>query len=144
MARDKFHDFVRGALEKDGWAITHDPLTFKIGKIHVQIDLGAERLIAAEKEGEKIAVEIKTFGNLSFITALYEAVGKYVIYRNVLEMAEPDRTLYLATPKDVYNRFFEEPVLKTVIQKERFKLIVYDKNKNILKWIKQPNTSKPF
>ncbi|MEZ4935014.1 MAG: element excision factor XisH family protein [Saprospiraceae bacterium] len=60
MARDKFHYEFRKALESDGWTVTHDPLTFKIGKIQVQIDLGAERLIAAERGEEKIAVEIKT------------------------------------------------------------------------------------
>ncbi len=25
-ARDKFHDVVKSALQKDGWRITHDPL----------------------------------------------------------------------------------------------------------------------
>jgi len=60
----------------------------------VQIDLGAERLIAAERGTEKIAVEIKTFGSLSFINALYEAIGKYIIYRNVLKLIQPERKLY--------------------------------------------------
>jgi len=49
MARDLFHQNVKEALLKDGWTVTDDPLTFKIGKMQVQIDLGAERLIAAEK-----------------------------------------------------------------------------------------------
>lgn len=84
MARDIFHENVKEALLKDGWTITADPLTFKIGKVQVQIDLGVERLIEAQRETEKIAVEIKTFSNASFITALYEALGKYIIYRNVL------------------------------------------------------------
>ena len=64
MARDIFHDSVKEALVKEGWKITADPLTFKIGKIQIQIDLGAERLIAAERGTEKIAIEIKTFGNV--------------------------------------------------------------------------------
>jgi hypothetical protein len=46
MARDKFHEEVRHALENDGWTITADPLSFKVGKVQVQIDLGAERMIA--------------------------------------------------------------------------------------------------
>ncbi len=62
MARDKFHQEVRQALIKDGWTITDDPLYIKVGKIPIHIDIGAEKLIGAEKEGEKIAVEIKTFG----------------------------------------------------------------------------------
>ncbi len=31
-AKDIYHDVVRTALEKDGWAITADPLTLKIGR----------------------------------------------------------------------------------------------------------------
>ena len=75
MAKDKYHQHVRTALENDGWIITHDSLYLKIGTIQVQIDLGAEKIIAAEKNGEKIAVEIKTFGLTSFITALYEQLA---------------------------------------------------------------------
>ncbi len=26
MAKDRFHDVVKIALEKEGWKITHDPL----------------------------------------------------------------------------------------------------------------------
>ena len=52
-AKDKFHDIVRLALEKDGWTITNDPLYIDFGKVQMRIDLGAEKLLAAEKEGEK-------------------------------------------------------------------------------------------
>jgi hypothetical protein len=61
MAKDIYHDTVRIALEKDGWTITDDPLTLWIGKRDLFVDLGAEKLIAAEREGKKIAVEIKSF-----------------------------------------------------------------------------------
>ncbi len=50
MARDLFHDIVRVALEKDGWIITNDPLTIRCGGVDIQIDLGLEKLIAAEKD----------------------------------------------------------------------------------------------
>lgn len=137
MARDKFHYQFKKALENEGWKITDDPLSFKIGKIQVQIDLGAERLIAAEKGSEKIAIEIKTFGNVSFITALYEAIGRYIIYRNVLKIMQPERVLYLAAPKGVYEDFFEESVLKKTMEEENFRLIVYNpETQNITKWIK--------
>ncbi|MBK7872950.1 MAG: element excision factor XisH family protein [Saprospiraceae bacterium] len=137
MARDKFHDEVRLALESDGWQITDDPLSFKIGKLQVQIDLGAERVIAAERGADKIAVEIKTFGSPSFITALYEAVGKYVIYRSVLKEMQPERMLFLAIPKSIFNRFFEESVIQQLIQDEDFKIIIYDQHSQIItKWIK--------
>jgi XisH protein len=136
MARDLFHENVKIALEKEGWTITNDPLSFKIGNVSIQIDLGAERLIAAERGNEKIAIEIKTFGSLSFITALYEAIGKYIVYRNVLSLKEPDRTLYLAVPENIYTRFFEEQVIQKTLIEENFKLVIYNQSTQLIsKWI---------
>ena len=60
-AKDIFHDAVKHALEKDGWKITHDPLFLSFGGVDMYIDLGAERILAAERDDEKIAVEIKSF-----------------------------------------------------------------------------------
>jgi XisH protein len=135
MARDIFHENVREALIKEGWDITSDPLTFKIGKVHVQIDLGAERLIAAQRGTEQIAIEIKTFGGTSFITSLYEAIGKYIIYRNVLEMMETGRTLYLAIPEKIYDTYFLEKVIQKTIKEEKFNLVIYNQTlKTITIW----------
>ncbi len=136
MARDLFHDNVKEALIKEGWTITADPLTFKIGNVQVQIDIGAERIIEAERDSKKIAVEIKTFTNLSLITALYEAVGKYVIYRNVLKLIQPERMLYLAIPESIYTHYFKETVIQTTMQEEKFKVVVYNQtNQIITQWI---------
>lgn len=60
-AKDAFHTVVKTALEKEGWLITHDPYAFQAGTLELYIDLGAEKIIAAEKQGQKIAVEIKSF-----------------------------------------------------------------------------------
>ena len=57
-ARDLYHDAVKNALVKDGWTITHDPFIVEIEGDRLYIDLGAERVIAAEKGTRKIAVEI--------------------------------------------------------------------------------------
>ena len=136
MARDKFHDEVKSALEKDGWEITDDPLYIKVGKIPIQIDIGAEKLIGAERNGEKIAVEIKTFGRASFITALHEAVGKYIVYRTVLKYVKSDRVLYLALPDDTYAKFGQEPIVKSIFAEYNFKILLYEPaNQIITSWI---------
>lgn len=31
-AKDMFHDSAKAALLKDGWTITHDPLSLRMGK----------------------------------------------------------------------------------------------------------------
>ncbi|MFN6141507.1 MAG: element excision factor XisH family protein, partial [Pseudanabaena sp.] len=52
-ARDLFHEAVRQALQKEQWVITDDPLKFKFGDVNFQVDLGAEKIVAAERLGEK-------------------------------------------------------------------------------------------
>jgi len=99
MARDLFHNVVRSALEKDNWLITDDPLNIKCGGVDVEIDLGAERLLAAEKQGDKIAVEVKNFTSASKISEFHTALGQFINYRTALRIKEQDRTLYLAVPR---------------------------------------------
>lgn len=66
MQRDKYHEHVREALEKEGWIITHDPYFLRIGRRKIFVDLGAERtLLAAERGSEKIAIEVKSFSGNS-------------------------------------------------------------------------------
>ncbi|NJK73585.1 MAG: hypothetical protein HC849_15425 [Oscillatoriales cyanobacterium RU_3_3] len=61
MAKDRFHDVVRAALEKEGWRITADPYEITVDEVDFEIDLAADELLAAEREGRKIAVEVKSF-----------------------------------------------------------------------------------
>ena len=78
-AKDIYHDNVCNALIKDGWTITDDPLVLSIGTRSVYIDLGAEKLIAAERDNQKIAVEIKSFLSSSPIRDLENAWGQFFL-----------------------------------------------------------------
>ena len=138
MARDKIHTPVKEALIQDGWVITDDPLYIKVGTFTVFVDLAAERVFGAEKDGERIAVEVKTFGNPSFMTALYEAVGKYAVYRKALKLDESDRILYLAMPEDVYDRYAKEPLFIGSLEDENINLILFETDiEKITRWIKR-------
>jgi XisH protein len=136
MARDKIHTPVKEALIQEGWDVTDDPLYIKIGNLTVFVDLGAESFIRAEKGGKRIAVEVKTFSNPSFMTALYEAIGKYAVYRKALELDESDRTLYLAMPEDVYDRYSNEPLFIGSLTDENINLILFETDiEKITRWI---------
>jgi hypothetical protein len=136
-AKDIFHESVKNALQKEEWVITDDPLKFKFGEVNFRIDLGAEKVIAAEKAGEKIAVEIKSFLNPSAITDFYNALGQFLSYRLALQSKEPKRVLYLAVPLDVYKTFFQLEFSQTAIQEYQLLLIVYDPVKEVIvRWIK--------
>ncbi|MEQ8539428.1 MAG: XisH family protein [Coleofasciculus sp. D1-CHI-01] len=135
-ARDIYHYNVKNALIKDGWTITHDPLVLKVGAKDLFVDLGAEKLLAAEKEDDKIAVEVKSFVGASEIEDLKNALGQYILYADVLEDVEPDRNLYLAIRRITFLELFEEPIGKKLLQKRRLKLIVFDsKTEDIVQWI---------
>jgi hypothetical protein len=135
-ARDLHHNALKNALIKSGWTITHDPLRLKWGSKDMYVDLGAERIVTAEREGEKIAVEIKSFIGASEVDDVENAVGQYFVYRSVLTRTEPDRALYLAIHAEVYFDVFEEALGKILLDDYKMSLIVFDLEKEtIVKWI---------
>ncbi len=135
-AKDIYHDTVRTALEKDGWEITHDPLVIRWGKRDLYIDLGAEKLIAAERDNQKIAIEIKSFVSKSPIDDLDKALGQYLRYYDVLIKVQAERLLYLAIHQEVYIEVFEDPIGQVLLENKRIKLLVFDVIEEvILKWI---------
>ncbi len=142
MAKDIFHNQVRAALMKDGWIITHDPFVLRISEaIKVQIDLAAETAIAAERDSEKIAVEIKSFIADSDISEFHMALGQYLNYCQVIEEQEPDRTVYLAVPTETYYDFFQLPFVQRALQRHGVQLIVYNPvREEVEQWINFSNT----
>ena len=136
MARDRYHWAVRKALEKEGWVITHDPFAFSVGEVDMEIDLGAEAILGAEKGDQHIAVEIKSFIDDSPVSAFHKASGQYDHYFLGLKHYEPDRVLYLAVPKLIYDTFFQRPFIKFVVSTKSIKLIIYDPvSETIVQWI---------
>ncbi len=135
-AKDFYHEHVRTALTKDGWTITDDPLKIEWLGANLQIDLGAERLITAERGKEKIAVEVKSFIGPSKIEDLKDALGQFMIYRASLKKAGSERVLFLAIRDDVYRRIFERPDGESLLVEEEIRLLVFNANrKEIVKWI---------
>jgi hypothetical protein len=136
MARDKYHAIVRKILEEEGWEITHDPYFLMLGKRRGFIDLGAERvLIGAEKKGEKIAIEIKSFLGLSDVDQFEDALGQYLLYKPALNEKEPDRTLYLAVPISFYSNLFDDSYFQKIAQLYDLKMLIFDeKSQTINEW----------
>ena len=88
--RDQLHEAVKVALVKDGWTVTHDPLTVPFGLRKVYLDLGAERVLAAERGAERIAVEVKSFIGHSEVADLELALGRAVREDNQLPIIVVD------------------------------------------------------
>ncbi len=135
-AKDKYHEAVRHALEKDNWKITDDPFSLKIGERDAFIDIGAEKLFTAEKEGRKIAVEVKSFIGNSAIADLQNALGQFIFYQDFLVEIKPDRVLFLAVRQKVFINLFQEPVGHKFLENKRLRLLVFDEeSEEIIEWI---------
>jgi hypothetical protein len=127
VAKDYFHSVVKAALIQEGWDVTDDPLNITVGGVDMEIDLGAERIIAAERQGQKIAVEVKSFlAGTSAISEFHRALGQFINYRAALKSETPDRILYLAIPYVAFNTFFQLDFPKSRVEENQVKLLVYD------------------
>jgi hypothetical protein len=136
-AKDIYHDAVKQSLIKEGWTITADPYTIEYEEFKVFADLAAERSLAAEREGQKIAVEIKTFLRPSFVRELEYALGQYILYRNLLSVTEPERELYLAISERIYHNFFQQNASQFIIDQNQILLVVVDiQSEVIVQWIR--------
>jgi hypothetical protein len=107
-SKDIYHAAFVRALQRDGWMITHVPFTIPFEGTHLFVDIGAERMIGAERDGERIAVEIKSFIKPSPVQDLKEAVGQYILYGDIMAESPEDaaRTLYLAVREETYRTVF--------------------------------------
>ena len=136
MARDKIHTAVKNALIHDGWQITHDPYPLKYEDVSVEVDLAAQKLFAAEKDEQKIAVEIKSFLSRSGIYDFERALGQYMLYRMYMEETDPTRILYLAVSSFTYAELFARKGIQLAVKKGQLKLIVVHlKREEVLRWI---------
>jgi hypothetical protein len=136
-AHDRDHTTVVAALIADGWTITANPLHLRYSGDDLYVDLAAERLIAAEKGPQRIAVEIKSFNGPSEIADLHVAVGQFVVYREVLADIDPQRDLYLAVTERVRVEVFEAGVARMMLARQIRRLVSYDPDrKEIVQWIR--------
>ncbi|HEY9674095.1 MAG TPA: XisH family protein [Waterburya sp.] len=136
-AKDIYHQTVKIALVKDGWTITHDPYRIRLARgKNLFVDLGAERLIAADRDTEKIAVEIKSFTRASDMKDLEDALGQFVLYSRLLIRYSPERTLYLAVTEEIRKTVFEEEAGQILIEDGIIRLVTFDPTQEVIvRWI---------
>ena len=133
---DIIHNAVKNALIKDSWLITDDPYVIQYRRTVLYADLGAERPIAIERDGQRLVVEVKSFVGTSKMQDLKEALGQYDIYRYLLEEIAPDRKLYVAISNIAYRTFFTQDVTQLILNKHQLPIIVVDiETEEILRWI---------
>lgn len=96
------------------------------------IDLAAEKLIVANRDKDKIAVEIKTFIGKSKMQDLHLAIGQFVIYRTAIKQTEPDRELFLAVPMEILRDIFGREKGGILVEGIGLKIIGFDVEKEVI------------
>lgn len=137
--RDDFHYPVRRALEKEGWAITHDPVILTFRDLRLKADIGAERYLAAEKEGQKVVVEVKDFDTTAMSSELQKMIGQLQLYEWALEEQASAQELFLAISKKVYDKYVQDTAtaFHAIVERKRINLIVFDEVQEVItQWLR--------
>jgi Holliday junction resolvase-like predicted endonuclease len=135
-AKDIYHDTVKRALIKDGWTITAENLQLPWGGTRAYIDIIADEIFVAEKEGRKIAVEVKSFVGQSSLSELEKAIGQFIIYRFAMRREDAERELFIAVGEKIYNKLFVHPDVIELIETEDLKIVVFNEPKEVIvRWI---------
>lgn len=135
-AKDIYHEAVKNALIKDGWSILADPYKIKYKDAELFADLAAEKPLAAERNGRKIVVEIKSFLSPSPMRDFEIALGQYILYRNLISLTEREYQIYLAIKDSIYENFFQRESIQDIVKINQLLLLVVEMEKEkILQWI---------
>lgn len=136
-AKDIYHDAVKNALIKDGWTITADPYFLQYEDAELYADLFVEKALLAEQEGRKIVVEIKSFISPSLMKDFQNALGQYILYRDILQLANKNYEIYLAIRDTIFDTFFQRKSVQAVVELHHIKLIVFNNEREeIALWTK--------
>ena len=136
-AKDIYHEAVKNALIKDGWTITADPYPLEYEDVELYPDLAIEKISAKEQTQRKIIVEIKSFISPSLIKDFEMALGQYILYRNLIQLAQDEyQEIYLAITDEIYETFFQRKSIKAVVKLNQLALLVINTEKEeVVQWI---------
>jgi hypothetical protein len=136
-AKDIYHEAVKNALIKDGWTITADPYPLEYEDVELYPDLAVEKLISETQKQRKIIIEIKSFISLSIMKDFELALGQYILYRDLIQLAQDEyQEIYLAIKDEIYDTFFQRKSIKAVVKLHQIALLIINTEKEeIVQWI---------
>ena len=130
QAKDTYHNAVKNALIKDGWTITADPYPLEYEDVELYPDLAIEKLISEDQKQRKIIIEIKSFISPSLMKDFQNALGQYILYRDLIQLAQDEyQEIYLAIKDEIYETFFQRKSIKAVVKLNQIALVIIDTQK---------------
>lgn len=135
-AKDLIHDAVKQALIND-WLDNHPwSLHHCLCDDTVFADLAAERPFTAERNGEKIIVEVKSFADRSTIQDFKTALGQYMLYLPAISRLVPEYKLYVAISEVTYHSDMQRDIVKLAVQEYKLPMIVVNiARQEVTQWI---------
>lgn len=80
--------------------------------------------------------KVKSFLEISALSAFQDAVGQYLSYVLALESEEPNRVLYLAVPQAVWKSFSKLEFTQKIIVRFNLRILVFDHDlEEVVQWI---------
>lgn len=117
MADDLVLPNLRESLMKDGWTLRPKGPTIRTRSKYYLTD------VAAEKEGQKIIVEVKSWRSASFNPGWFRAFGQDLTYQEAIIAEQLNYKLYLAVPENIYNQHFGNPFIQSLVAKYLINLL---------------------
>lgn len=137
-AKDRYHDVVVRALQKDGWSVNGEQVELIIPARRLWIDIQASKGV----QTTAILVEVKGFENMpSPVSYLADAIGQCVVYQGALEYLGIPDPLYMAVPAPAVTGILGEEIGRRAVQQAHVGLLVFDPDREeVTEWIR---SSKP-
>ena len=99
-------------------------------------DLFIEKALLVEQKGRKIVVEIKSFISPSPMRDFENALGQYILYRDILGLANKNYEIYLAIRDTIFDTFFQRKSIQAVVKRNQIEFIIFNNEREeISLWI---------
>jgi len=132
-AKDRYHDALKRALLKEGWAIDDEQITLTVDERHLWIDLQISHHVSRQI----FLVEVKELSEVdSPIEALANALGKIALYRLAIRLEKIEIPIVLAVSEASYNGILSEVIGQHSVTEANIPLIVFNPQKEeIVLWM---------
>jgi hypothetical protein len=130
---DSCHTQVLNALIKDGWDVKSSQF-FRFDKRTIFIDMVAFK--QDEAQTDFLFIEVKCFPDRdNLIPELHTAIGQYLDYANLLQLAGYTIPLYLVIPLAVFRRL--DDAMQHLFEEHHIHIVVIDISyQEVVRWIR--------
>jgi hypothetical protein len=134
-ALDQCHPQVVHALEKAGWRVVFAPYVIHVDDKRAFADMILSKGTNGTSE-QMIVLEVKCFpAGRAFTHELYNALGQYLVYREMMRLDNAVVPLFLSIPIEVFNSDFDTIVMETIRSNQIRLLVINLEKEEIDRWI---------